>query len=352
MFNELLERDNSKEFIDKLYSYEIYKNRDYSNYDLIGIFYDAVFKYSVIIENIEYYDGFLIELDILFRRVEKLFSIKDGVNKILSKILVNKINVKDKEEFIRYVYYKYIENGYLIHAYSPVYTGNIKANGFKVNKYTNLYQDFVMIKNILNKYKDNYISKDFDLNEVVFTDSMEIAYFYSLRSPMYFYELICGDELVKNKECYLKKNYKECLDNINKVIKNLKITPEDSSKIIEVFNKEWKLLGNDNNHNSSFILVKRNKILDEDIKLDSLIDEFKSEDYDVIFDRLVNNNNRNVNSTKDLEVSDLEIISINNDLDKNDNIDINNSDGVISTLIIVGAIIITLGVIVTLIMFL
>ena len=353
MFKELLEFDSTKEFIDKLYTYEIYKGREYSNYDLIGIFYDAVYKYALIIDNIEYYEQFLVELDLLFRRVEKEFSIKDGVNKLISKVLVNKVGIKDKEEFIRYVYLKYIDNGYFIHAYSPIYTENIRNNGFKINKYTNLYNDFIMIKEILNKYKDNYVNKDFNLDEVVFTDSMELAYFYSLRSPMYFYELICGDEHINDKECYIKKDYNKCLNNINKVIKKLGIVSEDSSKIIDVFNREWKLLNNDKFNNSSFILVKRDKIDTEKLDLNKFIDEFKSEDYYVILDRLTNNNYNNVICTKDIDSNDIELLSIDN-LKEEVNVEekLISSEGVVSTFIIIGSILITLGVVITLILFL
>lgn len=355
MFKELLQRDNTKEFINNLYTYEIYKDREYSNYELIGMFYDAVYKYSLIIDNIEYYDNYLVELDLLFRRVEKEYSIKDGITKLLSKILVNKVNVKDKEEFIRYIYYKYIENGYFIHAYSPVYTESIKNNGFKINKYTNLYNDFIVLKEILNKYKDNYISKDFNLDEVVFTDSMELAYFYSLRSPMYFYELICGDEHIKNKDSYLMKDYNSCLNNINKVIKTLNISSEDSTKLIDIFNREWKLLNNDNSINSSFILVKRDLILDDKLDLNKLIDEFKSEDYYIIMDRLINNNYNNVICKKDIDSADIEFLTIENRCEnKNKSVDelVINSDGVVSTIIIIGSILMTLGVVVTLILFL
>lgn len=354
MFKELLERDDTKEFIDKLYTYEIYKGREYSNYDLIGIFYDAIYKYSLIIDNIGYYEQYLVELDLLFRRVEKEFSIKDGINKLISKILVNRINLTDKEEFIRYVYLKYIENGYFIHAYSPIYTENIKNNGFKINKYTNLYDDFIMIKSILNKYKDNYVSKDFKLDEVIFTDSMELAYFYSLRSPMYFYEIICGDEHIEDKNGYLKKDYNECLNNINKVIKTLNVTPEDGNKIIDVFNREWKLLNNDKLNNSTFILVKRNKITDEKLELEKLIEDFKDEDYYIILDRLINNNYNNVICTKDIDANDIEFLSIDNRREIkeiSEEITI-NSEGVVSTFIIVGAILMTLGVVITLILFL
>ena len=74
MFKELLGFDSTKEFIDKLYTYEIYKGREYSNYDLIGIFYDAVYKYALIIDNI-FSEGLNIDklLLILFIILSTLF---------------------------------------------------------------------------------------------------------------------------------------------------------------------------------------------------------------------------------------------------------------------------------------
>ena len=354
MFNELINLDNTKEFIDKLYSYEIYKDREYSNYDLIGIFYDAIYKYSIIIGNRDYYDNYLVELDLLFRRLEKEFNIKDGINRLISKIIVNKLNISDKEEFIKYVYSKYIENGYFIHAYSPIYYENIKNNGFKINKYTNLYNDFIELKKILNKYKDNYISKDFSLDEVIFTDSMERAYFYSLRSPMYYYDLICGDEFIEDKDSYVRKDYNSCLNNINKIIKRYNISSEDSNKIIDVFNREWKLLNNDKFNNSCFMLVKRNLISDNDLDLQKLINEFRDEEYYIILDRIINNNYNNVKCSRDIDTSEIEFLSIDNLVEKEEVSEdsINNSEGIVSTFIVIGSILITLGVVITLVLFL
>ena len=55
-----------------------------------------------------------------------------------------------------------------------------------------------------------------DDNVIYLTDNMKTAYYYSVRSPYYFYDLICNDDLVKYKDAYLKKDYKKCLQDLGK----------------------------------------------------------------------------------------------------------------------------------------
>lgn len=354
MFKELLKREDIINFITDLYNKDVYRNKvNADQYDLIGIFYDALFKYSIIVDNIMYFDSYFGELKYLFKKLDKLDDINDGINKLLSKIVITKLGCNSKESFIKYIHDKYIVNGYMMHAYSDIYTDDINKNGFIINSYKNLYNDFNNLKNDLINENINIIDKDFNDNVIYLTDNMKTAYYYSVRSPYYFYDLICNDDLVKYKDAYLKKDYKKCLSNIKKVISSNYISGDLGEKIIDLFNKEWNLLNNDS-VNSSIMLVRRDKLKMDEFDLDKFIQKYNNENYDVIFDRLVNNNYTNYKYEYNIKSDDIEIISFSNNFVKSNNYKIKDDEyslyddfvgnhGVVSILMLLGVLFLTIG---------
>ena len=354
MFKELLRREDIINFITDLYNKDVYHNKvNADQYDLIGIFYDALFKYSIIVDNIMYFDSYFGELKYLFKKLDKMDDINDGINKLLSKIVITKLGYNSKESFIKYIYDKYIVNGYMMHAYSDIYTDEINKNGFIIDNYKNLYNDFNSLKVDLLNENINIIDKDFNDKVIYLTDNMKTAYYYSVRSPYYFYDLICNDDLVKYKDKYLKKNYKRCLTNIKKVISSNYISTDLGNKIIDLFNKEWELLNNDS-VNSSIMLIRRDKLKMDKFDLDRFTQKYKSENYDIIFDRLVNNNYTNYKYEYDIKNDDIEIISFSNNFVKSTNYKIEDNEfslyddfvgnhGIVSLLMLLGVILLTVG---------
>ena len=359
MFNKLLNREDTVSFVRQLFNNNIYRCKNANIEDIIGLFYDAIFKYSVIIDNDDAYEDYLVNLDLLFSKIDNINEIDTGINKLLSKIIIKKNNSKDKEEFIDFVYDKYVVNGYFIHAYSNKYREYINTNGFMIDVYLNLYNKFIKVQQILSKYNNFIIDKDFNKRIVYFTDSMKTAYYYSLRSPYYFYNMICGDELVKNKDCYTNKDYKECINNIKKICSKYNINSNDSKFIIDTFNEEWNLINTDSNI-SSFIVVKRDCIEHSKFDLDNFKEKYLSEDYYVILDRLIDNNYSNLVCDKNLSRDNIQLVDINNDLEYKekeketeimyDSGDFANSYGKVSLLILLGSILITIGVIIAIIL--
>ena len=355
MFKELLEREDVKYFINSLYNDDYFINRNnYDPYENIGLFYDALYKYSILFDDDSYIDMLIKEIRSLFRKLNNLDDVIVGINKILSKLIVIKLGIKNKNDFIDYVYDKYITNGYFIHAYSNVYTSNIINNGFNIDEYNNLYNEFNNIKNKLVKYKVELIEKDFNDKSIFFTDNMRSAYNYSLRSPNYFYDYICNDKNIKYEDGYLVKDYKKCLANLKKIIFNYSIDTNTSKEMIDTFNREWNLLNNSNNNISSFIFVKRSFFDIKNIDKDKFIDKYISEDYDIILDRLINNNYTNVKCSKNIPSKDIIVINIVNQFinnKKEEEIEIeedNDENGMVSLLILVGVIFICIGSIITL----
>ncbi len=352
MFKELLERDDVKYFINSLYNDDYFINRrNYNAYDNIGLFYDALYKYSVLFNNSMYVDILIKEIKSLFKKLTDLDDINVGINKVLSKILVLKLGIKNKNDFIDYVYDKYITNGYFIHSYSNIYRNNIINNGFNIDEYVNLYNDFINIKNSLVRYKVDLIEKDFNDKSIIFTDNMKSAFDYSLKSPGYFYEYICGDKNSKYKDSYIEKDYNKCLANIKKIIFNYSIDNNTGKLMIDTFNKEWELLNNSNNNISSFIFVKRNFFDTKKIDIDRFKEKYINEEYDVILDRLINNNYSNVKCNKNIPSKDIICVDIVNNfisLDKIEDVELDSDEnGMISLLILIGVIFICIGSIIT-----
>ena len=355
MFEELLRRNDVLKLIDKINTNEIYsKKTGKGKYEVIGIFYDAIYKYSVLIDDVIYFDKYIEEVGFIFRKFNDIDGVIRGINKVLSKIIIELGN-RDKRNFIKYIVDRYINHGYFIHAFNGIYLNDIRTNGFKVDEYRNYYNDFRREQEILEKYDCNFIDKDFNEKEVVFTDSMSLAYYYSLRCPGYFYKYICGADFINSGDSYTNKNYERCLMNIKKLIYTYHINDEDKKFLIDLFDREWKLLGNDNNDISNFMLVRRDTISDELFNIDAFIDNYSKEDYEFILERLTNLDN-NIKYNGNIDNKYIKFISIRNkreevteEVKEFNEFDYSNSYGSVSFIVLIGSILITLGVIVTLI---
>ena len=88
--------------------------------------------------------------------------------------------------------------------------------------------------------------------------------------------------------------------------------------------------------------------------LDRFTQKYKSENYDIIFDRLVNNNYTNYKYEYDIKNDDIEIISFSNNFVKSTNYKIEDSEfslyddfvgnhGIVSLLMLLGVILLTVG---------
>ena len=360
MFRYLLNKEDTIAFINTLYKNKAYNEKKNSNKDeVIGLFYDALFKYSMIIDSNDYYDEFLRDIKILFRKIDNINDIDSGINKLLSRLVLDKIKTKNKDTFIEYIYNKYVDNGYFIHAYNNKYKEDIDNKGMIIDNYQNLYDKFINVQTILTKYNCYIIDKDFSDKSIYFTDSMKLAYYYSCRSPFYFYNLICGEDFIKDKDCYYENNYDTCLSNIKKLCYKYSINSSDEKYIIDVFNEEWNLLNKKDSINS-FLLVNRDKIKHDKLSIDDIKDKYNSEDYDVIFDRIVDNNYTNLKCIDDIKRDDISFIDINLKFEEEkknnkeiqyfDEFDFTNSYGSVSLLLLFGSILITLGIIISMIL--
>lgn len=389
MLDEIIRRDDVSQLLEDICNSARYYDKRSTNslgYDMcfgveqiLFLFYDALFKYKMIIDDMSYFDDFFEQIDKLIRKIDNFYDISNGINRIIGRICAFKLDIKDvedeqsKEEVLRYIYDKYMVNGYFIHGYASCYYGNIFENGFYIDQYHHLYDKFIKVQNILNKKKHNkIISKDFNDKKVEFTDSLLLGCYYSANAPMFFSNLLCRNEFIKKQEYlddYARGDYNACLKNLYRVMNGLKLRDSQKNIFIDAFKSEWKLLDKSNS-NISLMLIPRDLFRDSLINIDSFIRDSKNDSFAEAVCKLFNHRTSVVvkddimkrhitfvnldgykkyvkEEKKDNLKTELEKTFITSD----DEFAFSNTYGKVSVLLLVGTMLIAVGVILTMLMF-
>lgn len=242
------------------------KKKDSINYEKFSgleqpffLLFDSLFKYQIIIEDLEYLTDYVHHLDLLWYKIDNFHDISEGVSKILVKFCARKLGFKNKEEehrkeILEYIYQKYIVDGYFYHAVSDVFVSNIQKDGFYPQKYENYYSEFEQIQK---QFPSFFVDMDFHHDYVTFTDDFAMACYYATYSPHYFSNFLCPKSTKKVEiNCYAKRDYMGCFRGLKHMLKSKEMAEEDIKKIEDLCNKEWKLL-RQNESKPTIMLVKR-----------------------------------------------------------------------------------------------
>lgn len=388
MLDELLERDDVKRMLSDIcnsaryYAKETSTSMGYQMYSgsnqLLFLFYDALFKYKVIIDDMQFFNDFLEQVDKLIRKIDSFSEIGYGINRIIGRVCAYKLGINDidtdyaKETVLRYIYQKYMIEGYFIHGFAPHYYTSILENGFSCENYKNLYSKFLEVQEILKKKKHlNLMDKNFDLEETAFTDSFLMGCYYSANAPMFFAKLVSKNEFIDDEEAldaYAMGNYDLCLKNLYKVCAKLKLNDSQKNVFLDAFKSEWKLL--EKNANTISLLLTPRKHFGVKFDIDKFIEEVKDNSFieavckmlgqrsnilvsryikksDVILLNLYGTKKFVKEEKKESLAAELEKTFIRSD----DEFAFSNTYGKVSILLLLGALCITIGVILTMISF-
>ena len=385
MLEDLLKRDDVLNFINEIKTSERYfqKNNSSSLLNSINIstdialyiFYDALFKYKIIIDDIYLFDEYLEQLDKLYKKLDDFENIRAGINKLICKMLIIKNDIKDvkdkvsRDSIINEVFNKYIKDGYFIHGFNHSYSDDILDNGFIPEVYDNLYEKFIKINNIFAKYNViNVIPKDFLSKKVFFTDDLVRGCYYSLYAPLYFYEFLTNEEYFGKrikKDYYLKDDYNHLIGYLKRFMSNNLFSEADRKYILEVVEEEWNLLHR-KEKKVSLLLVKRKDIFDKDVDINKYLDD-DSDIYEIV-DRMLNSKYNNIYCDKEIGKDKLSVLLFETYIDYKEEIIEEDEElelykykseelnkefldkyGNVSILLLVGSLFITLGVIITII---
>ena len=385
MLDDILKREDVLLFIDELKSNERYFKKNSSNFVknlfyysdelALYIFYDALLKYKIILDDVFLFDEYLDNLEKLFKKIDNFEGISLGINKVICKMVGLHLNIKDmkneesKKEIISYIYDKYIVNGYLIHGLNINYMKDIKEHGFVPEVYNNYYQRYIEVNKIFNKYDVSHIiSKDFKDNRVYFTDDSVMACYYSNYAPMFYYKFLCNSSVYGkkiNKDAFLTNDYDSAIAGIKKYMSN-SFSDNDKKIVLDLVSDQWKLLHRKDNK-ICLMLVKRKRIFnDEKLVKEDFIND-KSDIFDIV-DRLLSSKRNNVAFNESIDSSEIKFVTFDTYYDerkkeifdeeaelnkyrKNEsNNEFLDKYGYASLFMLLGSILICLGVIITIIM--
>lgn len=197
---------------------------------------DAVIKYDQIIEDEKYLPTYIEQLKRIFKKIANGEDIRLGIYSILGKIVSRKLSVDSdsQKEILRYIYDKYIVNGYFYFGCSSNYENEINCIGIRKDsfKFDNRIKD---INTIVRKISNTPLFKN---DEVTLTDDVSIALYSAFLAPNYIQSLM-SNSLINNKkndmECFYRRDVtkiKELLvNNLNRVT----INSIDKTNIINSF---------------------------------------------------------------------------------------------------------------------
>lgn len=326
------------------------------------IFYDALFKFKIIIDDnnllIEYISG----IEKLYKKVDNFEDIKYGINKLICKMLINKYEMKDinsisKETIINHIYDKYISNGYFIHGFNSIYLQDIKNKGFYPEKYENYYDRFKRVDEIFEKYGQMpVLDKDFSLNDIYFTDDFIMSCYYSIYAPLFYYKLLYSEILYGNrirKDNYLLSDCDTLTRHLKRFMNNNSFSEDDKKYILDLVKDQWNLIHRTKNY-ITLLVVKRSVVFNKEVKKEEYLRD--NRDIYEIVDRMLSPKYNNLEYNKYLSTDDFEIIKLDNYYDieeekkeeiKVEENTVNNKYGSISILLVVGCLLMSLGVIIS-----
>ena len=374
MFDALFMRDDVKKFIKQIKTSERYFSKNIgsftnrfihaSNEMALYIFYDALIKYKIIIDDEFLIDEYLEQIDKLYRKLSDFDNIRLGINKLICKILLTKLSITDvddkdsRDRVITYIYDRYIKNGYYVHGFNFVYKDVIEKEGLIPEQYENLYDRFRQVNGIFEKYNlPPIIDKDFDEKQIYFTDDVVMGCYYSLYAPMFYYQFLMNEASfgrIRKDNCLIE-DYDSLIRHLKRFINNNSFSDKDKKFILDLVHDEWDLIHRDDKK-ISLLFLKRDKLNIKEAKLDDYLKD-NSNLYEIV-DRLLSPKYNNLDYSEVLFNDDFDILLLDDYYEKKEeikkdkeekNVNIDNKYGSVSIFILLGALFISLGVIISIV---
>ena len=224
---------------------------NYNRYSLL-ITMDIVIKYQIIINDETYNNYFLNKLDTITSNYNNHGDLIIKGNSILIDLVSNKLNVtttktEDKKEILKYIYDKYIVNGYCFHSFPSVFKEQTEEVGLTQDIDIKELNDLKKIDYIFSNHNyKNIISRNLKEKSraIYITDSPAMAYYYAFRSPEYMAELTSLSKYYNylkdyHKDAFYEKDYYKCKSNLVSLCKHLNMTVKEENTILKTFDKRW-----------------------------------------------------------------------------------------------------------------
>ena len=226
----------------------------YNRYSLL-ITMDIVIKYKIIINDDIYNNYFLNKLDTITNNYNNHEDLIIKGNSLLIDLVSNKLNVtttkaENKKEILKYIYDKYIVNGYCFHSFPSIFKEKTEEVGLTQDIDIKELNDLKKIDYIFSNHNyKNIISRDLKEKSraIYITDSPAMAYYYAFRSPEYMAEITSLSKYYNylkdyNKDAFYLKDYHKCKSNLASLCSHVNMTTKEETTILKTFDKRWKAL--------------------------------------------------------------------------------------------------------------
>lgn len=264
-FKSLLKNEHLLSILHKVLMNETTKNKvsnasingesySYNRYSLL-ITMDIVIKYQIIINDETYNNYFLNKLDTITNNYINHEDLIIKGNSLLIDLVSNKLNVnttktEDKKEILKYIYDKYIVNGYCFHSFPSIFKEKTEEVGLTQDIDIKELNDLKKIDYIFSNHNyKNIISRDLKEKSraIYITDSPAMAYYYAFRSPEYMAEITSLSKYYNylkdyNKDAFYLKDYHKCKSNLASLCQHVNMTTKEETTILKTFDKRWKAL--------------------------------------------------------------------------------------------------------------
>ncbi len=226
----------------------------YNRYSLL-ITMDIVIKYKIIINDDIYNNYFLNKLDTITNNYINHGDLIIKGNSLLIDLVSNKLNLtttktEDKKEILKYIYDKYIVNGYCFHSFPSIFKEKTEEVGLTQDVDIKELNDLKKIDYIFSNHNyNNIISRDLKEKSraIYITDSPAMAYYYAFRSPEYMAEITSLSKYYNylkdyNKDAFYLKDYHKCKSNLASLCQHVNMTTKEETTILKTFDRRWKAL--------------------------------------------------------------------------------------------------------------
>ena len=332
-FKSLLKNEHLLSILHKVLMNETTKNKvsnasingesySYNRYSLL-ITMDIVIKYQIIINDETYNNYFLNKLDTITSNYNNHEDLIIKGNSLLIDLVSNKLNVnttktEDKKEILKYIYDKYIVNGYCFHSFPSIFKEKTEEVGLTQDIDIKELNDLKKIDYIFSNHNyKNIISRDLKEKSraIYITDSPAMAYYYAFRSPEYMAEITSLSKYYNylkdyNKDAFYLKDYHKCKSNLASLCSHVNMTTKEEATILKTFDKRWKAL-NLSESLPCIAFIKRSDLAKDYLSnIDDIINSVDTIDLNILVSKITDSKYPIIKRYSNINSLDLTVITM------------------------------------------
>ena len=332
-FKSLLKNEHLLSILHNVLTNETTKNKvsnasingesySYNRYSLL-ITMDIVIKYKIIINDDIYNNYFLNKLDTITNNYNNHEDLIIKGNSLLIDLVSNKLNVtttkaENKKEILKYIYDKYIVNGYCFHSFPSIFKEKTEEVGLTQDIDIKELNDLKKIDYIFSNHNyKNIISRDLKEKSraIYITDSPAMAYYYAFRSPEYMAEITSLSKYYNylkdyNKDAFYLKDYHKCKSNLASLCSHVNMTTKEEATILKTFDKRWKAL-NLSESLPCIAFIKRSDLAKDYLSnIDDIINSVDTIDLNILVSKITDSKYPIIKRYSNINSLDLTVITM------------------------------------------